>query len=224
MSEKQIGPGVRAALEYGPLLAFFIGYMLLRERSFEVLGQEYSGFIAVTALFIPLLGAVTLIQWRLTGSISKMQVITLVLVVLFGGVSIWLNDERFFKMKPTMIYLLFAGMLGFGLLRGQSYLETVMGANLPLERAGWMILTWRLLIFFLALAAANEAVWRLSSTDTWVSFKTFGLPIATFGFFMAQMRLFARYGIEEPADEEPGGEKPDRASSEKAGSERARAK
>ncbi len=202
MSEKSIGPGIRALLEYGPLLAFFAAYILLKERSFLVGGVEYDGFIAATALFIPLLAAATFAQWRLAGRISKMQILTLVLVVLFGGLSIWLNDERFFKMKPTMIYLLFAALLGFGLWRRESYLETVMGEALPLRREGWMILTRRLLLFFLALALFNEAIWRGFPTGTWVTFKTFGLPVATFAFFLAQMRLFAAYGLEEREDRE----------------------
>jgi len=197
MADKQINPGVKLALEYGPIIAFFAGYVLLKDRSFLVGGTEYSGFVAVTAMFIPILALATFLQWRLSGHLSKMQIATLVLVVVFGGLSIWFNDERFFKMKPTIIYLLFAGILGFGLMRGQSYLEAVMDQAMPLERAGWMLLTKRLALFFLALAVANEVIWRSMSTDMWVSFKTFGLPISIFAFFMAQSGLFSRYGTSE---------------------------
>jgi intracellular septation protein len=124
----------------------------------------------------------------------------------FGGLSIWLNDERFFKMKPTMIYLLFAGVLGFGLLRGQSYLESVMDQALPMEREGWMILTRRVVAFFLGLAVANEVIWRTMSTDAWVNFKTFGLTLGTFAFFATQMGLFSKYGIEsDDADADSAG-------------------
>ncbi len=84
------------------------------DRVFEVGGTEYKGFIVMTALFIPLLMLSTGLLWWLTGKLSKMQVATLVLVIIFGGLSVWLNDERFFKMKPTMIYLLFGGILGVG--------------------------------------------------------------------------------------------------------------
>ena len=160
MTEKKISPGLKLALEYGPIIAFFALYMLLKDRSFMVGATEYSGFVAVTAMFIPILALATYLQWHLTGHLSKMQIATLILVVVFGGLSIWFNDERFFKMKPTMIYLLFAGLLGFGLMRGQSYLEAVMDQAMPLEREGWMILTKRLALFFLALAVANEAIWR----------------------------------------------------------------
>ena len=197
MSEKTIKPGMKALLEYGPVAAFFLGYILLKDRSFNLAGQEYSGFIAATAIFIPILAASTLALWRLTGHISKMQIMTLVLVIIFGGLSVWLNDERFFKLRPTLIYLLFAGILGFGLLRGQSYLEAVMDQAVPMERAGWMILTKRLALFFLTLAILNEVVWRNMSTTAWVNFKTFGLPLGIFGFFMVQTGLFTKYGTDE---------------------------
>ena len=199
MTEKQVNPALRGALEYGPIILFFAAYTFLKDQTFMVAGTEYSGFVAVTAMFIPVLVLATLALWKLTGHLSKMQIVTLVLVIGFGGLSIWFNDERFFKMKPTMIYLLFAGLLGFGLMRGESYLEAVMDKALPLERKGWMLLTKRLAIFFLLLAVANEAIWRMMSTDAWVNFKTFGLPAATFGFFMSQAGLFKRFGTEEDA-------------------------
>ena len=95
--------------------------------------------------------AATGLLWALTGRLSKMQLMTLVLVVVMGGLSVWLNDERFIKMKPTLLYLAFGGILGFGLLRGQSYLSAVMEEALPMQAEGWMILTRRLCAFFFAL-------------------------------------------------------------------------
>jgi intracellular septation protein len=118
-------------------------------------------------------------------------------VVVFGGLTIWFNDERFFKMKPTMIYAIFALVLGFGLLRGRSYLQLVMDEMLPLRHEGWMILTRRLVIFFVGLAIANEIVWRNFSDATWVSFKTFGLTAAVFAFFLTQAKLFEAYAAEK---------------------------
>ncbi len=197
MSGRPIHPGLKLALELGPIAVFFAGYLLLRERTFAIGGTDYDGFIVMTAAFIPLMLLTTFVLWRLTGVLSRMQVATVVLVVVFGGLSVWLNDERFFKMKPTAIYLLFAAILGFGLWRGRSYLEFVMGEALPLEPAGWMILTRRLALFFAALAVANEAVWRLMSTDAWVNFKTFGLTFALFAFFIAQGGLLEKYGREK---------------------------
>ncbi len=194
---------LKTLLELGPIVLFFLGYILLRDRTFDLAGTQYSGFIVVTALFVPLLAAATFALWRLTGHLSRMQVVTLVLVIVFGGLTVWLNDERFFKMKPTIIYLIFAGVLGFGLLRGKSYLRLVMDEFVPLQREGWMKLTRRVTLFFVGLAVANEVVWRTMSTDAWVNFKTFGLTAAIFVFFALQGSLFSAYGTEDQAAREP---------------------
>jgi intracellular septation protein len=200
MTEKKIKPSVKMALELGPIILFFVLYFRLREETFLIGGTEYSGFIFVTAIFIPLIALSTFILYRLTGKIAKMQIMTLILVVTFGSLTIYFNDERFFKMKPTMIYLLFGGALGFGLLRGKSYLATMMEDALPLQHEGWMILTKRITGFFFALALANEIIWRTMSTDAWVTFKTFGLTAAVFLFFMTQGGLLTKYAIKK--DEE----------------------
>ncbi|MTJ05701.1 MAG: septation protein IspZ [Sediminimonas qiaohouensis] len=197
MSRDKINPMLKTGLELGPIVVFFVAYVLLKDNVYSIGGRAYDGFILVTAGFIPLLTLTTAALWRLTGKLSKMQLVTLVLVIVFGGLSVWLNDDRFFKMKPTMIYLIFGGILGAGLLRGRSYLQSVMDEVMPLQREGWMILTRRLMIFFFALAIANEAVWRLMSTEAWVYFKTFGLSAAVFGFFITQGRVFSDYGIDE---------------------------
>ena len=197
MSEKKINPFVKLALEMGPILVFFILYFRLREQTFTFGGTDYSGFIVVTAIFIPLIAATTFVLWRLTGQLAKMQIATLVLVVIFGSMTIYFNDERFFKMKPTMIYLLFGSALGIGLIRGKSYLEFMMGEVMPLQPEGWKKLTQRITAFFFGLAILNEIIWRNFSTDAWVNFKTFGLTAAIFVFFMTQGGLLAKYGIEE---------------------------
>lgn len=194
MSEKnELNPFLKSALELGPVILFFIAYVWLKDRIFTIGGTEYEGFILVTAGFVPLMIASTALLWKLTGHLSKMQIATVVLVTVFGGLSVWLNDERFFKMKPTMIYLLFGGLLGFGLLRGQSYLRVVMEGMVPLAHEGWMILTRRVTVFFFGLAVLNEVIWRTQSTETWVYFKTFGLTAAIFLFFMTQGKLFQDY-------------------------------
>lgn len=201
MAEKKINPMVKLALELGPVILFFVGYVKFKDQTIPLFGTDYPGFIAMTALFIPLMVAATGLLWWLTGKLSKMQLTTVVLVVVFGGLSVWLKDERFFKMKPTVIYLLFAGVLGFGLLRGRSYLKFAMEEAMALQEEGWMILTRRLTAFFAALAILNEVVWRTMSTDAWVNFKTFGLTIAIFAFFMTQSRLFQTYAIPEDESE-----------------------
>ncbi len=193
MTEKTINPIVKIALEMGPIILFFVAYTKLKENTYTILGRDYEGFIVVTAIFIPVLLIATAILWALTGKLSKMQIMTAVLVVVFGGLSVWLNDDRFIKMKPTILYLFFGGSLGFGLLRGQSYLQTMMEGAMPLNDQGWMILTKRICFFFLTLAVVNEVVWRTMSTDAWVNFKTFGLTAALFVFFMTQGGLLEKY-------------------------------
>lgn len=195
--KKKINPMLKMGLELGPIVAFFAAYVALRDKTFSIGGTDYEGFIMVTAGFIPVLLLTTGVLWKLTGHLSKMQIATAVLVVVFGGLTVWLNDDRFFKMKPTMIYTLFAGVLGWGLLRGKSYLQFVMDEAVPLTRQGWMILTRRLALFFAALAVANEVIWRTMSTDAWVNFKTFGLTIAIFAFFMTQGKLFETHAAKD---------------------------
>lgn len=199
MAGKKINPTLKMVLELGPIVLFFIGYLKLKDEVFLIGGSEYKGFIVITAAFIPLMVASTLALWKLTGHLSRMQFATLILVVLFGGMSVWFNDDRFIKMKPTMLYVLFGGLLGIGLMRGQSWLKVVMEELMPLKQEGWMILTRRLCAFFFGLAVANELIWRTQSTEAWVYFKTFGLPVAMFAFFMFQGQLFQKYGDEEEA-------------------------
>ncbi len=201
MAETKINPMLKTGLELGPIIAFFIAYMWLKDRVFTIGGTNYEGFIVVTAGFIPVFLLSMAVLWRLTGHLSKMQVMTAVLIVIFGGMSIWFNDPRFFKMKPTMIYLLFGGALGFGLLRGKSYLQAMMDGAMPLSDKGWMILTRRITLFFLALAVLNELIWRTQSEETWVYFKTFGLTAAIFIFFMTQGKLFSKYSTDEKDSE-----------------------
>ena len=194
---RKINPMLKLALELGPIVVFFASFRFIKDDSFTLMGTAYSGFIVTTGLFILLMLAATLVLYRLTGTLSRMQMMTLVLVLVMGGMSVWLNDERFIKMKPTLLYLAFAGVLGFGLWRGQSYLKLVMEEALPLQPEGWMILTRRFCWFFLALALANEVIWRTMSTETWVSFKTFGLTFAIFGFIMTQWKVMETYALPE---------------------------
>lgn len=199
MTGKKINPWLKMVLELGPVIAFFAAFVRLKGQTVTFGGTEYHGFILATAIFVPLMVLSTLALWRLSGRLSVMQVMTLVLVIVFGGLSVWLNDERFFKMKPTMIYLLFAGILGWGLMRGKSYLALAMDEVMPLQQEGWMVLTKRLALFFLGLAIANEAIWRTMSDQAWVNFKTFGLPAAIFLFFMVQGGVFKKYAAEGDA-------------------------
>ena len=202
MSEKKISPGLKSALDLGPVVLFFLAFFFLKADSYTISGREYGKFIVVTAMFIPVLFASIGALWYLTGKLSRMQILTMVLVLVFGGLSVWLNDERFFKMKPTVIYLFFAVMLVIGLMRGQSYLAYVMEDLMPLEEKGWMILTRRFAMFFAFLALANEYVWRNFETGSWVTFKTFGLPILLFVFLIGQSGLLVNYDPRHRKEEE----------------------
>ena len=197
MAGKKINTWLKLGLELGPVIAFFVAFTRLKDQTITIGGTEYGGFILATMGFVPLMLLSTAVLWKLTGRIAPMQIATLVLVVVFGGLSVWFNDERFFKMKPTMIYLLFAGILGFGLMRGKSYLALVMEDAMPLKPEGWIILTRRLALFFAGLAVTNEVVWRTMSDQAWVNFKTFGLTAAIFVFFMAQGGVFQKYAVED---------------------------
>lgn len=198
---RKINPLVKTALELGPVILFFVGFTMMKDQTYTIAGTEYSGFLVMTAALIVMIAITSAIFWALTGTLSRMQLLTLVLVVVMGGISIWLKDERFIKMKPTLVYVAFGTILGFGLWRGQSYLSLVMDQALPLKPEGWMILTRRLTLFFFVLAAANEAVWRLMSTEAWVNLETFGTPVVMFAFFMAQARVIDRYSIDEDKPE-----------------------
>ncbi len=200
MAEKQISPGLKMALELGPVILFFIAYTRIRDEVYDIGGTEYSGFIVATVIFIPILLASMAVLWKLTGKLSRMQVLTAFMVIFFGGLTVWFNDERFFKMKTTIVYGLFAGILGLGLLMKRSWLEYVMDEMMPLKTEGWMILTRRLTAAFAALAIANEVVWRTMSTDAWVKIETFGFPAALFVFFMLQAGLLQKYAEDDPDD------------------------
>jgi intracellular septation protein len=201
MDRKPLNPITKQVLELGPPLLFFVAYLYMRDEVYLLGGTEYSGFIIAAAVFVPILLASMAVLWKLTGKLSRMQVFTIVMVVLFGGLTVWFNDERFFKMKTTLVYGLFAVILGIGLVQGRSYLAWVMAEFLPMTDEGWMKLTWRLTVFFAALAAANELVWRTMSTDAWVKIETFGFPIVMFLFLWSQIMMLQGHLIEEKSDD-----------------------
>jgi intracellular septation protein len=206
MSDKTVNPWVKTGLELGPPILFFIAYMRFQDATLTFGGTEYDGFILVTAAFVPILLASIAFLWKLTGTISRIPVFTALMVVVFGGLTVWLNDERFFKMKTTLVYGFFATMLTIGLLRGQSWLQFLMGELLPMRQEGWMILTKRIAGAFAFMAVVNEIVWRSQSTEFWVTFETFGLPAFLFVAFMSQAKLIERYAISPETAEAGQGE------------------
>jgi len=200
MADRQINPVVKQVLELGPTVVFFVIYMWIKDESFVLGGVAYSGFIVAALVLVPLLLAAIAALWWLTGSISRMQIFVAFMVIFFGGLTAWFNDERFFKMKTTIVWGSLAVLLGIGLLRGKSFLQYVMAEVLPMKPEGWMILTRRTAIMFALMAIANELIWRTQSTELWVKLETFALPAALFVFLMVNFTLLQPYFIEEPSD------------------------
>ncbi|MEP3441427.1 MAG: inner membrane-spanning protein YciB [Sulfitobacter sp.] len=194
---REINPILKQVLELGPTLAFFVLYVRIKDDVFTFGGTEYSGFIVSAVVFIPILLAAIGALWLLTGKLSRMQVFTAFMVIFFGGLTAWFNDERFFKMKTSIVYGFLAIILGIGLARGRSWLEYVMAEMLPMRHEGWMILTKRLVMVFAALAVGNEIIWRTMSTDAWVKIETFGFPVVLMVFLFWQFAQLQPYVIED---------------------------
>ncbi|MEK6204831.1 MAG: septation protein IspZ [Amylibacter sp.] len=195
-----INPIAKQVLELGPTLLFFVIYLRIRDETYTWNGTDYSGFIVSALVFVPILLVAMAILWAMTGKLSRMQVFTAFMVIFFGGLTAWFNDERFFKMKTSLVYGVFAVILGIGLVRGRSYLAYVMAEMMPMQEEGWMILTKRLCVGFAILAVANEVVWRTMSTDLWVKIETFGFPIALFAYLWWQILALQKYMIEPDSE------------------------
>lgn len=199
MDSKPINPILKQILELGPTLVFFLIYLRIKDDTFTIAGTDYSGFIVATLIFVPVLLIAMGLLWALTKSLSRMQLFTAFMVIFFGGLTAYFNDERFFKMKTSIVYGCFALILGIGLLRGRSYLEWVMGDFLPMMEEGWMILTKRITVMFIALAVANELIWRTQSTELWVKLETFAFPAVLFVFLWLQIVGLQRFLIDPDA-------------------------
>ena len=149
--------------------------------------------IFATKIFVPTILIALFLGWWQTRQLAKMPLITAILVVVFGGLTIWLNNPVFIKMKPTMIYIIFSAVLGFGIIKRKAYLKYLMGSAILLTEEGWMKLSKRFSVLFLLLAIGNEIVWRTFSQDFWVNFKTFGLPVILLVFMISQVKLLSTY-------------------------------
>ena len=171
-------------IDIGPLAVFFIFY------SRSGLQASILPFMVATVIAV-------LLSYILEKKIPIMPTVGAGIVLLFGGLTIYFDNEVFFKMKPTIINLLFAIILYGGILINKPLLKYLLGAALKLEEVGWKILTQRWIGFFIALAVLNEIVWRTQSTDVWVNFKVFGILPITFIFTMTQFPLIKKYQIED---------------------------
>ena len=189
-------PFSKLILEMGPLIIFFVCYYnapIPENLKNDLDEANLFKIIFATKIFVPAILVALFIGWFQTKKIAKMPLITAILVVVFGGLTIWLNNPIFIKMKPTLIYLIFSAILGYGLLKKKSYLKILMGSAIPMNEEGWLILSKRFVGFFVLLAFTNEIIWRFFSQDFWVNFKTFGLPILLIFFMVFQFNLFNKY-------------------------------
>ncbi len=194
-------PLLKLLLEVGPIAVFFLAYRMAPvPEGLSNTERQLEQILFSTKVFVPTILASLAVSYALTRRLPRMAVITAVVVTVFGGLTLILRDDTFVKMKPTILYALFAGILGFGLIRGQSYLKYLMDELIPMQHEGWIKFTARFVAFYLCLAVLNEVVWRSYGTDTWVNFRTFVLPAANFLFIMLQVPLFQRYAIREGAE------------------------
>ena len=198
---KPINPVLKLALELGPLGVFFFANARgdwLVER-FPALGALGGPIFVATGLFIVATLISLVASLILTRRLPIMPFVTGIVVLVFGGLTLWLQDETFIKMKPTIVNTLFGAVLLGGLAFGKSLLGYVFDSVFRLSDEGWRKLTFRWGIFFLVLAALNEIVWRSVSTDMWVNFKVFGIMPLTFVFTLTQLPLINRYAMPEEA-------------------------
>jgi intracellular septation protein len=199
--EEKQHPGLKLALEIGPLLVFFFGNLRgewLAEK-FPALTAIGGPLLIATALFMVATVASLIVSKIVFKHLPVMPFVSGVVVMVFGGLSIWLQDETFIKMKPTIVNTLFGVVLLGGLLFGKSLLGYVFNAAFRLDEEGWRKLTVRWGIFFLFLAVINEVVWRNFSDQFWVNFKVWGTMPITIAFTLSQMPLIMRHTIEDTA-------------------------
>jgi intracellular septation protein len=183
--KKELSGGLKLLIEAGPLLAFF-------------LVNAKWGIFAGTAVYMVTAAIAMSASWLLIRRVAIMPIIALVFVLAFGGLTIWLHDDTFIKIKVTLINALFGALLLGGMAFGRTWLKLIMGEAIEMDDMGWRKLTLRWGLFFFFLAGLNETVWRSVSTDAWVNFKVFGLLPLTFIFAIAQTPLMQKHMIHPP--------------------------
>jgi intracellular septation protein len=185
-TKPQLNPFLKLALDFGPLVLFFYA------------NSHYDIFVATGTFMIAVLVALA-ISYAMTRHLPIMPVVTAIIVVVFGGLTLFLHDATFIKVKPTIIYALFGAVLLGGLLFGKPLLGSVLDSMFQLTDEGWRKLTLRWALFFFVLAVLNEIVWRNTSTNVWVDFKVFGVTPLTFLFGALQVPLLKKYAVEPAA-------------------------
>jgi intracellular septation protein len=180
-------PLFKLATELGPLVIFFAA------------NAKFGLFVATGAFMVAIVAAI-IASYVVTKHVPLMAIVTAVIVLVFGGLTLFFHDETFIKIKPTIIYALFAAALGIGLLLGRSFIAIMFDQMFNLTPQGWRALTVRWMLFFAGMAVLNEVIWRTQSTDFWVAFKAFGVIPITAVFAMLQMSLIKRHSIAPATD------------------------
>jgi intracellular septation protein len=204
-AKPQLNPLLKLVLDLGPLLMFFLANsrpalflpLVAPILPADIAGGERVGIFVATAVFMVAIVIALIVSYALTRHLPMMPLVTAVIVLVFGSLTLVLHDELFIKVKPTLIYLLFGGVLLGGLAFGKSLLGIVFDSVFHLTEEGWRKLTLRWALFFLGLAVLNEIVWRTQSTDFWVGFKVFGVVPLTFLFAALQYPLLTKYAAPE---------------------------
>ncbi|MBB3999939.1 septation protein A [Aureimonas pseudogalii] len=203
--KREFNPLLKFALELGPLVVFFFANSRgawLAER-FPALGELGGPLFIATALFMAATVVALTVSWSMTRTLPIMPLVSGVFVVVFGFLTLWLQNETFIKMKPTIVNGLFAAILLGGLALGKPLLGYVFDQAFKLDDDGWRKLTFRWGLFFVVLAVLNEVVWRNFSTDAWAAFKVWGTMPITMGFMLLQIPLLKRHATEPLFDKKP---------------------
>ncbi len=183
-AQKELPQGLKLALDFAPLVAFFIAYKL-------------GGVYWATGIIIALTILSLIVGYVMTGKIAKFPLFSGILITVMGGLTLYLQNDMFVKMKPTAANLIFAAILGGGLLSNRMFLKDLLGSAIEMPETAWRSLTWRWVIFFLLLAGLNEYVWRTMSEAAWVNFKVFGLMGLTMLFALANAPFMAKHMKQE---------------------------
>ena len=189
VAPRRLSPALKLALELGPLLLFFVAY-------------SQFGILPATGVLMACVLVALFVTRSLTGHWPMMPLVTAVMILVFGGLTLLLNDATFIKLKATIVYSLFGVALLGGLAFGRPLLPVVLDSMLSLTESGWRKLTLRWGLFFFALAALNEVIWRTQSEAFWVKFKVFGFLPLTLAFALAQTPLILRHELKGPAKDE----------------------
>ena len=189
--EKRGPAWLKPVVDYGPIAVFFAAYLKF-------------GLMTATGALMATTAVVLALSFAVVRRMAWMPLITAAVVGVFGGLTLWLNDETFIKIKPTIIEGLFSAVLFGGLALGRPLLKPLFGTAWAMDQEGWRRLSFRFAVFFAAMAVLNEIIWRTQSTDVWVLFKVFGLIGLTLAFAMAQIPLMTRHHLAEDAADAGG--------------------